>query len=146
VVLYAITANTFFIARVRTITPFQIPIFLAVHNNRINQKGYKYIRGIDILVVQMTKTILVQKEILHYPTLKTVLAIEEVIKNSETAISRNKIIDLLPKKVMRSTLNVALDYMQKRGMVLEIKNGFIWTINEKLERNINAKKTRILEV
>lgn len=94
----------------------------------------------------MTKTILVQKEILHYPTLKTVLAIEEVIKNSETAISRNKIIDLLPKKVMRSTLNVALDYMQKRGMVLEIKNGFIWTINEKLERNINAKKTRILEV
>jgi len=31
--------------------------------------------------------------------------------------------------VMRPTLNVALDYLEKRGMVLETKDGFIWTFN-----------------
>ena len=78
-----------------------------------------------------TKTVH-KTETLHYPTLKTVLAIEDVIKNSELAISRNKILEKLPTKVMRSTLNTALDYMEARGMILEVKNGYIWTMNENL--------------
>lgn len=75
-------------------------------------------------------------EVLHYPTLKTVLAIEEAIQQSDLAISRNKIIEALPTKVMRSTLNCALDYMERRGLILETKGGFIWTFNpsEKLAR------------
>ncbi|MBI5036863.1 hypothetical protein HZC09_06000 [Candidatus Micrarchaeota archaeon] len=37
---------------------------------------------------------------------------------------------------MRSTLNVALDYLEKKGIVLETKKGFIWTFNpsKKLEK------------
>ena len=70
-----------------------------------------------------------QLEVVHYPTLKTVMAIEEVIKNSNRAVSRNKILEKLSKGVMRSTLNVALDYLEKKGIVLETKNGFIWTFN-----------------
>ena len=66
---------------------------------------------------------------LHFPTLKTVMAIEEVIKNADTAVSRNQILARLPTKVMRSTLNVALDYLEKRGVILEAKKGFIWTFN-----------------
>ncbi|OIO21196.1 hypothetical protein COV61_05605 [Candidatus Micrarchaeota archaeon CG11_big_fil_rev_8_21_14_0_20_47_5] len=69
------------------------------------------------------------QEIVHYPTLKTILAIEKAVEKADIAISRNKIIDALPTKVMRSTLNVALDYMEKRGLVLETKKGFIWTFN-----------------
>jgi hypothetical protein len=78
----------------------------------------------------------IQKEIVHYPTLKTVLAIEEAIKKANTPLSRNQILDRLPTKVMRSTLNFALDYMERRGMLLETKKGFIWTFNpsKKLER------------
>lgn len=77
-----------------------------------------------------------QKEILHYPTLKTVLAIEDVIKKANSPLSRNRILAALPTKVMRSTLNLALDYMERRGMILETKKGFIWTFNpsKKLER------------
>ena len=71
-----------------------------------------------------------QTEVVHYPTLKTVMAIEEVVKNADVAVSRNQIIAKLPTKVMRSTLNVALDYLEKRGMILETKNGFIWTFNQ----------------
>ncbi len=68
-------------------------------------------------------------EVLQYPTLKTVMAIEEVVRNAEVAISRNKILKLLPTKVMRPTLNCALDYLEKRGLVLETGKGFIWTFN-----------------
>lgn len=75
------------------------------------------------------QTIQVQREVVHYPTLKTIMAIETVVKNAETAVSRNQILDRLPTKVMRSTLNVALEYLEKRGMVLETKRGFIWTFN-----------------
>jgi len=71
-----------------------------------------------------------EAEVLHYPTLKTVMAIEEAIKNADLAVSRNRILESLPTSVMRSTLNVALDYLEKRGMVLETKKGFIWTFNQ----------------
>jgi hypothetical protein len=70
-----------------------------------------------------------QKEVVHYPTLKTILAIEEVIKKANNPLSRNKILATLPTKAMRSTLNLALDYMERRGLVLETKKGFIWTFN-----------------
>lgn len=78
----------------------------------------------------------IQKEIVHYPTLKTILAIEEAVKKANTPVSRNQILARLPTKVMRSTLNLALDYMEKRGMVLETRKGFIWTFNpsKRLER------------
>jgi len=66
---------------------------------------------------------------IHSPTLKTVMAIEEVIKNSDVAISRNGILNKLSTGVMRSTLNVALDYLEKKGIILETKKGFIWTFN-----------------
>jgi hypothetical protein len=77
-----------------------------------------------------------QKEIVHYPTLKTILAIEEVVKKANNPVSRNQILARLQTGVMRSTLNLALDYMEKRGMVLETKKGFIWTFNpsRKLEK------------
>lgn len=71
----------------------------------------------------------VQKQVLHYPTLKTVLAIEEVVKNADSPLSRNQILVNLRTKVMRSTLNFALDYMEKRGMILDTRKGFIWTFN-----------------
>jgi len=78
----------------------------------------------------------IQKEVVHYPTLKTILAIEEVIKKANNPISRNQILARLQTGVMRSTLNLALDYMERRGMVLETKRGFVWTFNpsKKLEK------------
>jgi len=80
------------------------------------------ILGGEMVVVQKTNVV-------HFPTLKTVLAIEEVIKNADLAVSRNEILDRLPKKVMRSTLNYALNYLENKGIILETRNGFIWTFN-----------------
>lgn len=77
-----------------------------------------------------------QMEVVHYPTLKTVLAIENVIKKANVPVSRNRILARLQTGVMRSTLNLALDYMEKRGLVLETRKGFVWTFNpsKKLEK------------
>ncbi|MDD3159584.1 MAG: hypothetical protein PHQ98_01285 [Candidatus ainarchaeum sp.] len=83
-------------------------------------------------------------EVLHFPTLKTVMAIEEVIKNADTSISRNKILEKLDNGVMRSTLNVTLDYLEKRGLILETKNGFIWTFNS--NKNLRIAQDNSLEV
>ena len=77
--------------------------------------------------LQETKTL--PREPAHSPTLKTVLAIEAAVKNSDLALSRNGILRRLPTKVMRSTLNYALDYLEQRGLVLETRKGFIWTFN-----------------
>ena len=85
-------------------------------------------QGINLLGVLNVRS-QVQIEVVHYPTLKTVMAVEEVVKKADTAVSRNQIIARLPTKPMRSTLNVALDYLEKRGMVLETKKGFVWTFN-----------------
>ncbi|MFH1255930.1 MAG: hypothetical protein V1494_01425 [Candidatus Diapherotrites archaeon] len=68
-------------------------------------------------------------KLVHYPTLKTVIAIENAVKSADLAVSRNGILRRLPTKVMRSTLNVSLEYLEKRGMLLETKKGFIWTFN-----------------
>lgn len=78
----------------------------------------------------------IQNQVLHYPTLKTVLAIEEVVKKANSPLSRNQILTRLQTGLMRSTLNLALDYMEKRGLVLETKKGFVWTFNpsKKLEK------------
>ena len=68
-------------------------------------------------------------DVVHYPSLKTVLAIEEVIKKAGAPLSRNRILSRLPTKTMRSTLNFALAYMEARGLVLEINDGFLWVFN-----------------
>ncbi len=71
----------------------------------------------------------VSRAAVHFPTLRTVMAIEEVIRGADEAVSRNKIMSSLEKKVMRSTLNTALDYLEKKGIILETRNGFIWAFN-----------------
>lgn len=70
-----------------------------------------------------TKTI----QILHYPTLKTVLMVEDILKDAKEPLSRYEIMKRADNKIMRQTLNTILAYLEKRGMVLDSKKGVIWT-------------------
>jgi hypothetical protein len=72
------------------------------------------------------------------------MAIEEAVRNAEVAISRNKILEILPTKVMRPTLNCALDYLERRGLVLETEKGFVWTFNP--NRRLAQAESEGLEV
>lgn len=79
-----------------------------------------------------------QQTILHYPRLDTVLMVEEVLKNSDLAISKNELLRRLPKQMMRQTLNVILNYLEQRGMIMAGKKGILWIQNE------NSKMKKLL--
>jgi len=66
-------------------------------------------------------------QVLHYPTLKTVLRVEEILKEAKEPISRYEIMKRAGNKVMRQSLNTILAYLEKRGMVLDSEKGIIWT-------------------
>lgn len=68
-------------------------------------------------------------QIIHYPSLKTMLMVEKVLRKAETAISREELKRKLPKSVMHQTLNLILDYMEKRGMIIDSHKGILWIYN-----------------
>lgn len=70
------------------------------------------------------------QEVLHYPRLDTVLMIEKVLKNAEVAISKSELLRRLPKQVMRQTLNVVLDYLEEKGVIMIGSKGVLWVHNE----------------
>ena len=71
-----------------------------------------------------------EQEILHYPNLKTVLMVEEVLKEAETVISREELKKRLPTQVMHQTLNVILEYLEERGFIIDGHKGILWTHND----------------
>lgn len=71
-----------------------------------------------------------QQLLIHYPNLKTILTIEDVLKKADLAMSKNELMRRLPKKIMRQTLNAALSYMEERGLILEGPKGVLWIYNK----------------
>lgn len=80
-----------------------------------------------------------QTQVLHYPRLDTVLMVEEVLKNAETAISKAELMRRLPKQVMRQTVNLVLEYLEEKGIIMIGSKGILWIQNE------NPKFKKILE-
>ena len=79
------------------------------------------------------------QEVLHYPRLDTVLMVEEVLKSAELAISKSELQRRLPKQVMRQTLNIILDYLEDKGIIMIGSKGVLWVHNE------NPKMKKLLE-
>ena len=78
--------------------------------------------------MSLTKTI--QKGVLHYPTLKTVLAVENVLKDSNNSMTKEEIKRKLSTKIHHMTLNLILDYLEDGGKIFIGKDGIQWTFNE----------------
>ena len=64
--------------------------------------------------------------ILHYPTLKTVLMVEDILSKSDAVISRNELKRRLPVKIMHQTLNVILKYLEKSNKIYIGEKGISW--------------------
>lgn len=85
-------------------------------------------------------------QILHYPRLDTILAVETLLKTATGPISKNEIDRRLEKQIMRQTLNVILSYLEDSGKIAILKEGIIWiyrddisqTLKKKLERGITV--------
>lgn len=79
-------------------------------------------------------------KVLHYPRLDTVLMVEKVLKNVELCISKNELLRRLPKKVMRQTLIIILDYLEEKGLIMIGSKGVLWIHNE------NPKMGKLIEI
>ena len=66
-----------------------------------------------------------EREIIHYPTLKTVLMVEKILQNAETVIDREEIKRRLPVKIMHQTLNLILNYLEEKGLILDGHKGVL---------------------
>ncbi len=67
--------------------------------------------------------------ILHYPNLSTMLEVEKVLRTANGPLSKEEIKRRLPTKLMHQTLNVILQYMENRGLILIGEKGILWTYN-----------------
>mgnify|MGYP000595480336 CR=1 FL=1 len=68
-------------------------------------------------------------EIIHYPNLKTVLMVEEVLKKAKTLMTREQLKKKLPTKIMHQTLNVILKYLEDSGKIIDGRKGILWIYN-----------------
>lgn len=66
---------------------------------------------------------------LHYPNLKTVLMVEEVLRNEQLPIKREALKKKLAKQVQHQTLNVILKYLEDSGKIIDGHKGITWVYN-----------------
>lgn len=87
----------------------------------------------------MTQVQLLEKNVLHYPTMKTVLLVEKTLKEADTAITRAELKRRLPVKIMHQTLNLIIAYLVESNKVFDGKKGLLWIFNP------NPKLTKAIE-
>ena len=80
-------------------------------------------------------------QVLHFPNLKTVLAVEEVLKDAGVPLNREQIKKRLKKKIMHQTLNVIIEYLEQRGMVLDGRKGVLWVYDNNSPGLLKAERT-----
>lgn len=69
------------------------------------------------------------KDIIHYPSLRTMLMVENVLKKADVVIDREELKRRLPVKIMHQTLNLILLYLEEKGMILDSHKGILWIYN-----------------
>ncbi len=69
------------------------------------------------------------KEIIHYPTLKTVLMVEKILKEADMIIDREELKRRLPMQIMHQTLNLILLYLEEKGLISDSHKGILWIYN-----------------
>lgn len=81
-----------------------------------------------------------ESEIIHYPNLKTVLMVEEVLQKANKPLTREQLKSKMKKQVMHQTLNVILRYLEDSGKIIDGRKGIVWIYNpsQKLDKAIRA--------
>ena len=68
-------------------------------------------------------------KIIHYPNLKTVLMVEDILQKANTLMTREQLKKKLPTQIMHQTLNVILNYLEDSGKILDGRKGILWIYN-----------------
>ncbi len=83
---------------------------------------------------------LLQEEVLHFPTLKTVLQVEDLLMNAQKALSREAIKRALGGRIMHQTLNLILHYLEDSGKIYIGDKGIIWIYNHSKKLSEQIRK------
>jgi len=76
---------------------------------------------------------MMEREILHYPQLDTVLMVEEFIKQHSGEFKKRQLWENLPRKMMYQTFCVIFDYLMASGKMVTDREGKIaWIWNPEL--------------
>ena len=67
-----------------------------------------------------------QLKILHYPNLKTVLQVEQILQDADTVISKNELKRRLRTQIMHQTLTLILKYLEDSGKIIIGEKGISW--------------------
>ena len=86
--------------------------------------------------IQLTE----KEQLLHSPTLNTVLMVEETLRNSGELMTIAELKRRLPKQVMHQTLLQILDYLQISGKIIIGTKGVLWIFTERKELNEFVKR------
>ena len=80
------------------------------------------------------------QRVIHYPNLKTVILVESFLQKQKKQISKNQILNNLPKKMMRQTLNITLEYLELSGKIAIGNKGAEWIFDENKELKVALRK------
>ena len=87
----------------------------------------------------------IRKEVIHYPSLKTVMMVEEAIEEKGEFKNKRQLWLSLPKQIMYQTLLTILDYLQVSHKIIIDEDGTItWIWNPKLVDRVLKSGTRSL--
>ena len=70
-----------------------------------------------------------ETNVIHYPSLKTVLMVEDTLKKANKPMTREQLKKKLSTQIMHQTLNVILRYLEEGGKILDGRKGIVWIYN-----------------
>ena len=68
--------------------------------------------------------------VLHYPNLRTILQVEQVLQEADTVISKNELKRRLSTQIMHPTLTLILEYLEQSGKIMVGTKGITWIQND----------------
>lgn len=83
--------------------------------------------------------------LIHSPTLKTVLMVEDALRNSDEQVSVEGLKRILPKKIMDQSLRLILSYLENKGSILVGVKGISWIANDSPKFLKMIKKAKVIE-
>ncbi len=81
-----------------------------------------------------------QQKPIHLPNLKTVLMVEKFLQEQRKPVSKNTILENIPKKTMRQTLNIILEYLELSNKIYLGDKGVEWVFDEDKKLKTLLKK------
>ena len=82
-------------------------------------------------------------KIIHYPTLDSILMVEEAIQHMNYP-KKTELWKALPKKMMYQTFCLIIDYLEQSGKLIIGKDGrIVWTWNPQLLKKIRSSGVKL---